>query len=117
MDTHFAKSAYRYFALWGILTSLAMTVCTIVDALLVGNLVGSDGLAVTNLSTPVFLSYALLGIMLGVGAGVKIGRALGASEIDEANRIFHSLLGVGLLVGVLCWLPLATRMSHQGQPV
>ena len=114
MDTRFAKSAYRFFALWGILTSMAMTICTIVDALLIGNLVGSDGLAVTNMATPVFLTFALFGIILGVGAGVKIGRALGASEIDEANRVLRSLLGAGLLVGVICWLPLLFRDAFFG---
>ena len=55
MNTDFAKSAYRHFVFWGVATSLVLTVCTIVDALLVGNLVGSDGLAASNLSTPVFL--------------------------------------------------------------
>ena len=111
MNTDFAKSAYRQFALWGILASLAVTVCTIVDALLVGNLVGSDGLAASSLSTPVFLCYALLGITMGVGANVRIGLALGASDIAEANRIFRRLLGLGLLIGVLCWSPLLFRRA------
>lgn len=109
MNTDFAKSAYRHFVFWGVLTSLAMTVCTISDALLVGNLVGSDGLAVTNFSTPVFLFYALLGITLGVGANVKIARLLGASDVEGANRIFHSLLTIGLLCGALCWVALPFR--------
>ena len=109
MNAGFAKSAYRNFVFWGVLTSLAMTICTIVDALLVGNLVGSDGLAATNFSTPVFLCFALFGIMLGIGANVRIGRALGASDIEEANRVFRSLLGIGLLVGAVCWLPLLFR--------
>ncbi len=111
MSSDFAKSAYRYFVLWGILSSLAMTVCTIVDALMIGNLVGSDGLAASNLSTPVFLCYALLGIMLGVGASVRIGRALGAADIEEANRAFHRLIGLGLLIGALCWCPLLFRRA------
>ena len=109
MDNRFAKSAYRYFVIWGILSSMVITICTIVDALLVGNLVGSNGLAVSNLSTPVYLVYALFGITLGVGANVRIARLLGASEIEEANRVFHKLLGIALLIGALCWLPLLFR--------
>ena len=109
MNDGFAKSAYRHFVFWGILTSLAMTVCTIVDALLIGNLVGSDGLAASNLSTPVFLFYALLGIMLGMGGSVRIGRALGAADIAEANRLFRGLLSFALLFGALCWIPLLFR--------
>lgn len=109
MDTKFAKSAYRHFLFWGVCTSLAITVCTIVDALLVGNLVGSNGLAVTNLSTPVFLTYALFGVTIGVGANVRIGKHLGASEIEEANRVFQSQLTTGLAIGLFCWVTLLFR--------
>ena len=111
MNSRFAKSAYLNFVLWGVLTSLAMTVCTIVDAMLIGNLVGSDGLAVSSFSTPVFLCYALFGITIGVGASVKIAQALGASEVEEANRIFRALLGLGLLIGVICWISLPFRSA------
>lgn len=106
MDTKFAGSAYRYFLIWGICASLAITVCTIVDATLVGNLVGPMGLAVANISTPVFLLYALFGITIGVGANVYIGRMLGASDAEGANRMFHSQLCFGLIVGLLSLSPL-----------
>jgi len=109
MDTKFAKKAYTYFIFWAICTSLAMTVCTIVDAFCVGNIIGSNGLAVANISTPVFLTYALFGITIGIGANIKIGHLLGASEIKEANRIFHSQLSIGLCLGILCLIPLLFR--------
>lgn len=114
MESRFAKSEYGYFLIWGICASLATTVCTIVDALLVGNLVGSDGLAVANLSTPVFLVYALFGVTIGVGANVNIGRLLGAAEVDQANRVFHAQLATGLIIGVLCLLPLAFKDAFFG---
>jgi len=109
METRFARSAYRHFLLWGICTSLATTVCTIVDALLVGNLVGSSGLAVANLSTPVFLVYALLGVTVGVGANVTIGRLLGAADVEQANRVFQKQLTVGLAIGIFCLVTLVFR--------
>lgn len=112
MDTKFAGSAYRYFLIWGICASLATTVCTIVDATLVGNLVGSNGLAVANISTPVFLLYALFGITIGVGANVRIGRMLGASDVGGANRVFHSQLCFGLIVGALSLSPLFFKDAY-----
>jgi Na+-driven multidrug efflux pump len=105
MNTRFATNAYRYFFIWGICASLATTVCTIVDALLIGNLIGSNGLAVANLSTPVFLIYALIGITLGTGANVRIGIMLGASDVSGANRVFRSQLTVGLIIGGVLLLP------------
>lgn len=112
MEARFASAAYRHFLIWGICTSLAITVCTIVDATLVGNLVGPNGLAVANLSTPVFLLYALFGITIGVGANVHIGRLLGASDVEEANRVFHSQLCFALIVGILSLSPLLFKDAY-----
>ena len=112
MNTDFAGSAYRHFLAWGVLASLALTVCTIVDATLVGNLVGPRGLAVANISTPVFLLYALLGITIAVGANVHIARQLGASDTEGANRTFHSALGLGLTAGILALSPLLFRDTY-----
>ena len=106
MDTKFAGAAYKHFLIWGICASIALTVCTIVDATIVGNFVGPNGLAVANIATPVFLLYALLGVTVGVGANVQIGRLLGASDVSEANRVFHSQLCFGLIIGLMSLSPL-----------
>ena len=76
METNYAKSAYRTFLFWGVCSSLGVTISTLVDATLVGNFIGSTGLAVANIATPVFLLYLLMGITLGGGAGVLIGKKL-----------------------------------------
>ena len=75
METNYAKSAYRTFLFWGVCSSLGVTISTLVDATLVGNFIGSTGLAVANIATPVFLLYLLMGITLGGGAGEKTRRS------------------------------------------
>ena len=40
----FARGAYWYFLFWGVCSALGTTFSTLIDAILVGNLVGSDGL-------------------------------------------------------------------------
>jgi Na+-driven multidrug efflux pump len=72
------------------------------------------GLAVANISTPVFLLYALFGITIGVGANVHIGRLLGASDAEGANRMFHSQLCFGLIVGLLSLSPLLFKDAYFG---
>lgn len=106
MNSRFAGSAYRHFLLWSVCGSLATTICTIMDAFLVGNLVGSDGLAVSNLATPVFLFYAMLGVTVGVGANVRIGNLLGKADREGANYFFQVQLGLGLMISILTLSPL-----------
>ena len=101
METNYAKSAYRTFLFWGVCSSLGVTISTLVDATLVGNFIGSTGLAVANIATPVFLLYLLMGITLGGGAGVLIGKKLGEADLKGANRFFGSVLSSGLITGVL----------------
>ena len=101
METKYAKSAYRTFLFWGICSSLGITISTLIDATLVGNFIGSEGLAIANIATPVFLIYALLGITLGSGANVLIGKFLGASDIEKANANFKYVLSIGLIVGIV----------------
>lgn len=106
VGTDFAVGSFRHFLKWGICSSLAVTVCTIVDALLVGNIIGSNGLAVANISTPVFLFYALIGMTVGIGANVRIAGLLGTADSKAANRAFASLLGLGLILSAAALLPL-----------
>lgn len=108
----FAGSAYSNFLIWGICSSLSTTICTIVDSLLVGNLAGSDGLAIVNVATPVYLFYALCGVTIGIGANVRIGRLLGESREEEANRVFAAQLGVGLAVAIVFLSPLLFRNAY-----
>ncbi len=100
MGERFAKSAYWNFFFWGVCSSLGITISTLVDSILVGNFIGSDGLAVANIATPVFLTYSLLGITIGTGANVLIGKRLGASDVTDANRVFNAQVMVGLVIGI-----------------
>ena len=107
-----AGPAFNQFVIWGICGSLVITLSTIVDSLLVGNIIGSNGLAVSSMSTPVFLIYAFLGFTIGSGASIKIGRLLGASDKEEANRVFSAQLTVGLIVSAILLLPLLFKKSY-----
>lgn len=86
---------------WNYAQTVGVTISTLVDATLVGNFIGSTGLAVANIATPVFLLYLLMGITLGGGAGVLIGKKLGEADLKGVNRVFGSVLSVGLITGVL----------------
>ena len=67
----------------------------LVDATLVGNFIGSTGLAVANIATPVFLLYLLMGITLGGGDRRLNWEKLGEADLKGANRVFGSVLSAG----------------------
>ena len=71
------------------------------DALIVGNLIGSEALAaVSATGTLVFLLISLFAGM-AAGAGVVVARYFGARDADMVQRAIHTTLAFDLTVGVL----------------
>ncbi len=101
MKKKFAGMAYRTYLFWGICSSMSLTLSTIIDAALIGNYVGSEGLAATGIITPVFMVFGLLGGTIGIGANMLIGRALGAADREEANRLVARQIALGLICSLL----------------
>ena len=58
---------------------------------------------------------ALVGVLQNIGSGVLASVSAMLPQTGQGSLGLLMAL-MGLLI-VLCWLPLATRMSHQGQPV
>ncbi len=80
---------------------MSVTLCTIIDAALIGHFIGSNGLAIAGISTPVYMLFAFLGVTLAVGANVLIGRSLGAADKETANLQMGKQLFSGLLLGLV----------------
>ena len=91
---------WRY--LWAF-TLVALSGCLgeVVDGIIVGNLIGEDGVSAINLSKPVVQLMFTISMLLSTGAGMLVGFALGKKEKQHAKFIYtQSLLG-SLIAGVL----------------
>lgn len=73
---------------------------SIVDSLVVGNVLGKDALAAVSSSGS--LIFLLVGFINGifVGAGVVIARYLGAKEMEELSVAVHTTIAFGLVAGI-----------------
>lgn len=71
------------------------------DSLIVGNFLGSNALAAV--SSTGSLIYLLIGFFMGfsMGAGVVIGRHIGAKRIEEIEKSVHTTVAMGLVFSVL----------------
>ncbi len=80
---------------------MSVAACTFVDSFLIGNFVGSDGLAVAGIMTPVFLLFSLIGVTIAMGANVLMSREIGAGDVKSANVIMGQQLFIGVVSGLL----------------
>ncbi len=76
---------------------------TIADSIIVGRLVGADGLAAVSTSGPIFFLLVSAVLGLGVGATIAISQYYGAGMIKELRRTSSTalifLIVTGLLIG------------------
>lgn len=88
-----------------ILISLSGCLGNVVDAIIVGNLIGEDGVSAINISRTVIQFMYTLSMLLSTGAGMLVGIELGKKDVDRAAYIYSvsvaSCMTVGLLLTVI----------------
>ena len=96
---------FRRFLWSSILIALSACLGNVVDAIIVGNLIGEDGVSAINLSKPITQFMFTISMLLSTGAGMLVGMELGKKDHDRAASFFTlstaSCLAFGLLV-TLC---------------
>ena len=99
-DGDITAQFYRY--LWAyILVALSGCLGTVVDGIIVGNLISEDGVSAINLSRPITQFIFTLHLLINAGAGVLVAYALGKKQIDEARRYFTRALALSVGLGLL----------------
>ena len=83
--------------LWSsILIALSACLGNVVDSIIVGNLIGEDGVSAINLSKPVTQFMFTVSMLLSTGAGMLVGMELGRKDYSRASYIF-TLSTIGCL--------------------
>lgn len=94
---------WRY--LWSsILISLSASLGTIVNGIIVGNLIGESGVSAINLTTPLLQFMMTISLILAAGAGILIGYALGKGDMQRVRSIYTLSIGGSITVGLLLTL-------------
>lgn len=84
-----------------ILMIFAMQFGSLIDGVLVGNMIGSDALSATALVVPILYVIQLPGFALGVGGSIVIANLLGRRDVEGAKKTFSISLIVGVGVSLL----------------
>lgn len=97
--------SFRSYMIAAILTMAAMNLNSILDGILMGNLLGADALSAINVFLPVVSCISAVGILLTQGCAIRIAKFLGAMKRERANQVFTvsvtSLLAVALVISVI----------------
>ncbi|CAK7063885.1 MAG: hypothetical protein EUB_00664 [Eubacterium sp.] len=105
-----------------VLMTMALSLSTVVDGIIVGNILGPDALAAVNLVLPITLLFNSVYVLVGVGGATLYSVALGKREKEYAKQLFTlSVLAMALVSAVIFVLglficrPLAEILTANAQ--
>ncbi|MBP5561618.1 MAG: hypothetical protein J6X70_07470 [Muribaculaceae bacterium] len=94
------KQFWRF--LWSsILIALSGCLGNVVDGIIVGNLIGEDGVSAINLSRPVVQFMFTVTTLIATGASMVVGFYLGKKDAGRARYVFTQALFGSLAVGLV----------------
>ena len=96
----FNRTYWRF--LWSsILIALSGCLGIVVDSIIVGHLIGEDGVSAINLTNPVLQIMFTLNMLLATGAGMLVGIELGKKNHQGVAYYFTLAMAACLVVGLL----------------
>ena len=101
-----------------ILSALTVSLCLLIDSVMISRFLGETAIAAYGLSNPLLLAIGAIGTLLAAGIQVVCSRALGRGSREEANTGYSSAIAITAVVSlvfaaavILFRSPLATAMG------
>lgn len=112
------KKLFRQMLLTQILSAMTVTLCMLIDSIMIGRFLGIESMSAYGYSTPVLLVFAAVGSMLSAGIQVMCGRTMGSGDKEGTNACFTvsvALTAIFSIVGMAAVLiftdPLCTLLG------
>lgn len=102
-DALLQRKFNQYF-LPSMLTAAAMSLSEFVDSMIVSNLLGSRGMAIVQLGSPITLICAAVYMLIGSGGSIRYAVCLGEGDREDAGTVFSVSVLVSGLIGLLLLL-------------
>ncbi len=99
------KKKFRQMLLTQILSAMTVTICMMIDSIMIGRFLGVYSMTAYGLATPILLVFAALGAMISAGIQVVCGKTMGSGDQESAISCYSTsivaALGIALLALVL----------------
>ncbi len=102
---------FKEYLLPTVLTTVAVSLATVVDSIIVGNLLGETALSAVGLSSPIIYILNAVYLLFAVGGVTCASIARGRREAGLSNKIFSLTfaVGIGVMLALLAVLLLFMR--------
>ena len=84
-----------------ILSALTVSLCLLIDSIMIARFMGEQAIAAYGLANPLLLAIGALGSLLAAGIQTACSRSLGRGDQEETNAGFSSAVAVSAGISVL----------------
>ncbi len=104
-----------------ILSALTVSLCLLIDSIMVSRFLGEEAIAAFGLANPVLLAIGAVGTLLSAGIQVTCSKSLGRGSQEETNAGYSSavltagILSAAFTAGVLAFAPFLARALGAGR--
>ena len=112
------KKVFRQMLLSQIFSQIAITICMLVDSIMIGRFLGVDAMAAYGFANPVLLVFTAIGGLIAAGLQVVCSGYLGKGDQESINKVFSTtviieffICIVGILAIFICLNPLTTLLG------
>lgn len=115
LGTHKIPRLFIHYAVPGVIGLLFIGIQSIVDGLMVGNLLGPDALAGVSLVLPLYSLIVALAVVVGIGSQTIVSISLGEKNYRQAqDSMTTGFLAILAASSLLCFLTLTflTPLAH-----
>ena len=95
------KKIFRQMLFTQILSAMTVTLCMLVDSIMIGRFLGVEAMTAYGLATPLLLVFAAVGSMISAGVQVMCGRAMGSGDREGTDACFSVSLFLTLAVSAV----------------
>ena len=116
------KKLFRRMLLTQIISSMTVTVCMLIDSIMIGRFLGVDAMSAYGLATPLLLVFAAFGSLISSGVQVLCGKTIGRGDREGTDACYSVSLFLAVLISaaglvlVLSFLDPFTSLLGAGAP-
>lgn len=99
-DNSILKVFIKYVS-FNIFSMIGLSFYILADTFFIANGVGSIGLTALNLVLPLWSLVSGIGLMIGMGAGIRYSIQMGRDNKLGADRVFTHAIVIGTIVGII----------------
>lgn len=104
MEEKYLFKDFSKYVFLNIFGQIAFSCYTLMDTYFVSVKLGADGLAALNIAFPIFCLMNGLGLMYGIGGGIKYAICKSRNSEKRANRVFTSAFFLAIFTGIIFFI-------------